>query len=240
MNRVIPLQVSFGSIDNLIFPVILNDDSEMVLIDCGYIGSFELIKKAAMEVKVDLSKLTKIIITHHDHDHIGALGEFKKSYPNVKVISSFNEEKYISGREKSLRLQQAERIFKDIPDDKKEEALKFHEMLQAVKPVEVDICVKDKDTFDCCGGIEIIETPGHMPGHISVYLKESKTLVTGDAMVAESGKLCIANPQYTLDIEEARKSIEKFLQYDIEKIICYHGGICTERIKESIEQIVSK
>ena len=42
--------------------------------------------------------------------------------------------------------------------------------------------MKDKDIFDWCGGLEVIETPGHMPGHISLYLKDSKTLICGDAL----------------------------------------------------------
>lgn len=87
-------------------------------------------------------------------------------------------------------------------------------MLESVESCNVDKCLIDKDYFDFCGGIEIISTPGHMPGHISIYVKESKTLIVGDALVIESGELKIALPQYTLDIDEARKSVKKLLSYD--------------------------
>ena len=92
-------------------------------------------------------------------------------------------------------------------------------------------------SIDFCGGIEIIETPGHMPGHISIYIKESRTLIAGDALVIEDNKLTIANPQYTLDMGEAKKSINKLLNYDIDKIICYHGGVYQTDIKEALENI---
>lgn len=95
----------------------------------------------------------------------------------------------------------------------------------------------DRDYFDFCGGIEIISTPGHMPGHISIYHKESKSLIVGDALVVENGELVIALPQYTLDMNEARKSIKKFLNYDIDRIICYHGGIYEKDIIKTLKII---
>ncbi|HAB60744.1 MAG TPA: MBL fold metallo-hydrolase, partial [Lachnospiraceae bacterium] len=140
-------------------------------------------------------------------------------------------------KEKSLRLQQAESVYNDLPDDRKEAALTFQKLLESVDNVDVDITLNDGDIFDWCGGMEIVETPGHMPGHISIYLKESKTLIAGDALVILDGKLAIANPQYTLDISEAKKSINKLLNYDIQKIICYHGGVYQEDIKKSLINI---
>ena len=110
-------------------------------------------------------------------------------------------------------------------------------MLESIENVDVDITLNDGDTFDWCGGIEIIETPGHMPGHISIYVKESRALIAGDALVVENSKLAIANPQYTLDMKEAKNSIKKLLNYDIDKIICYHGGIYNSDIKNSLDKI---
>lgn len=78
-----------------------------------------------------------------------------------------------------------------------------------------------------------------MPGHISLYIKEIKTLVSGDALVVEDGILAIANPQYTLDMDMAKNSIKELLNYDIDQIICYHGGIYTKDIKESLELILN-
>ena len=240
MNKLTVLELKFdynGSV-NSIFPAILTDENEMILVDCGYPNFLNLIKDAAKSNGIDISRLTKIIITHHDYDHMGALAEFKREYPNIKVLSSVDDEKYISGKEKSLRLQQAEKIYEDLPEAEKENARNFHQMLEAIEAVDVDECLKDKDSFPWCGGIEIISTPGHMPGHISIYAKESKTLIAGDALVVENNKLSIANPQYTLDMDEAKKSIKKLFNYEIDRIICYHGGIYIGNIKESLKNII--
>ncbi|CAH2214814.1 MBL fold metallo-hydrolase [Tepidibacter aestuarii] len=241
MNKltVLKIKFDFNGDKNIIYPVILSDENEVILIDCGYPNFLPLIKNASKENGIDISKLTKIIITHHDFDHMGALAEFKREYPHVKVLSSIDDEKYISGKEKSLRLQQAESIYDKIPEDEKESAKEFQRFIETIENVQVDICLKDNDSFSWCEGIEIIATPGHMPGHISIYLKNSKTLISGDALVVENDKLMIPYPQYTLDMVNAKNSIKKLLNYEIDRIICYHGGLYTKNIKESLENIIS-
>lgn len=240
MNQVVALEVKFnaGNESNTIYPVIVKDEEEMILIDCGYPNFLPLIKKAAESRGINLDEVTKIVITHHDHDHIGALADFKKQYPNVVIISSEIDERYISGKEKSLRLQQAEALFDSLPDDEKPFAEGFHKLLQSVGSVGVDTVVKDKDVFSWAGGFEIVATPGHMPGHICVYLREFKTLIAGDALVVENDELSIPNQQYTLDMDEAKRSIKKLLAFDIEQIICYHGGVYTRDIKGSLEKLI--
>ncbi|WP_130807619.1 MBL fold metallo-hydrolase [Senegalia massiliensis] len=240
MNKLAVLEIKFdfNGDKNTIYPVILSDKSEVILIDCGYPNFLHLIKGAAKKDGVDISKLTKIIITHHDFDHMGALAEFKREYPHIKVLSSIDDEKYISGKEKSLRLQQAEAIYDKIPEEEKESAKEFQRFIQKVENVQVDMCLKDRDSFSWFGGMEIIATPGHMPGHISVYLESSKTLISGDALIVENDKLMIPYPQYTLDIDNAKKSINKLLNYEIDRIICYHGGTYIKDIKESLQSII--
>lgn len=240
MNKVNVFEINFelnGAIDS-IYPVILRDDNEMILIDCGYPNFIQLIEECASKNNIDLVKLTKLIITHHDFDHMGSAADLKAKYPDVKILASSKDEKYINGTAKSLRLQQAESVYNSLHDGQKEAALNFHKLLESINNVDVDIALNDGDKFDCCGGIEIVETPGHMPGHISIYIKDSKTLIAGDALVCLDGELSIANPQYTLDLEEAKNSINKLLNYDIDKIICYHGGIYQTAIKDSLENIL--
>ncbi len=239
MNKlnVLKVEFEFNRIIDAIYPVILRDDNDMILIDCGYPNFLTLIEESAIKNGIDLSKLTKLIITHHDFDHMGSAADFKRKYPNVKILSSIIDEKYISGKEKSLRLQQAESVYDELPEEQKEGAMNFQKMLESIENIEVDMLLKDGDIFDWCGGMEIIETPGHMPGHISIYAKESKTLISGDALVLENDKLAIANPNYTLDMSEAKESIYKLLNYDIDKIVCYHGGIYTDEIKSSLKRI---
>lgn len=226
MSEIIVLNIkyNFGDVEDFIHPVILKDENEMLLVDCGYMGFMPLIEDAIKSEGLDCSKLTKILITHHDHDHMGALADFKQKYPHIKVVASELEAPYISGEKKSLRLEQAEAMQDTLSEDQKAFGETFCEILRKVRPVKVDMVVHDGEFMNWCGGCEIIATPGHTPGHISLYLKSKKTIITGDAAVLENNELVIANPQFTMDIEKAKKSILKLLSYDAEAFICYHGG----------------
>jgi glyoxylase-like metal-dependent hydrolase (beta-lactamase superfamily II) len=237
---VLELKFVFNGIENTIYPVMLCDEKEVILVDCGYPGFLNLIKDIAESKDVDMNRLTKIIITHHDYDHMGSLAAFKREYPNIKILSSIDDEAYVSGKIKSLRLQQAEKLYDLLPENEKEGAEAFQQLLESIEPSNVDIGLHDGDSFPWCGGVEIITTPGHMPGHISIYLKDFKTLISGDALVIENGELAIANPRYTLDIIEAKKSIKKLLSREIDKIICYHGGVyAQDNIKDSLQKLSS-
>lgn len=241
MYKLETLEIEFehAGIKNTIYPVILNDQNEMILIDCGYPNFLPLIKEALEKKGLNMSNLTKVIITHHDFDHMGSLAQLKREYPHVKILASIEDTKYINGEEKSLRLQQAESIYPQLSELEKADAKVFHKILESIESVNVDIELKENDCFPWCGGVVIIETPGHMPGHISIYVKEFNTLIAGDALVVEDDLLTIANPQYTLDMDKAKQSIKKLLNYDIDTIICYHGGIYTKDIKKSLNLISS-
>ncbi len=177
MNKVTVLELEFDYYAGgrrIIYPVIVSDEKEMILIDCGYPAFLPRIQADAKEKGVDISRLTKIVITHHDFDHMGSLAEFKRVYPHIEVMASIDDEKYISGNEKSLRLQYLEAVYDTLTEDQKLISKKMQQVMASVEKVEVDKKLQDKGWFPCCGGIEIVATPGHMPGHISVYLEESK------------------------------------------------------------------
>lgn len=242
MNEVVVLNIdfTFNNMINTIYPVILKDDREIILVDCGYPNFLPKIKEAARGKNIDLDNITKVIVTHHDYDHMGSLADFKNTYPNIQIMASQKEATYIMGKKKSLRLQQAEDIYDSLPDSLKEGAREIQKLFSSVNPANVDVILNDYEIFSWCGGVEIVPTPGHMLGHISLYLKEVKTLIAGDALVIENGKLGIANPEYTLDMKTAKQSIRRLLDYDIEKIICYHGGVYDDKIKQSLRSILSE
>ncbi len=227
MNRIIVLDIKFkfGDVEDTIHPTVLIDEQNMVLIDCGYTGFLPAIEKAMKEHNLYGEDLTHVLITHQDHDHMGALYKLKQKYPNIQVVASKKESRYISGKQKSLRLEQAEAMQAQLPQEQKAFGAEFCNILKNVQPVEVDLEVGDGELFDWCGGCTIIGTPGHTPGHISIFVNQKKVMITGDAAALENGALVIANPQYTLDIDEAEASLRKILTYEAKEIICYHGGV---------------
>ncbi|MDP4152525.1 MAG: MBL fold metallo-hydrolase [Bacillota bacterium] len=222
---VLDIEAQFRANKNPVHPVILIDEREMILVDTAFIGFLENIEKAFESHNLKCGDLTKVIITHQDHDHMGSLAALKRKYPHIEVIAGETEEPYISGKMKSARLLQAEERQKHLPEEQKTFGEAFINMLRNVEPCRVNTTVKGGDTFGWCGGCEIVDTPGHTPGHISLYLKKHKTVITGDAACVENGKIGVANPIYTLDMERAKEDIEKLLNLPATTYICFHGGI---------------
>lgn len=236
MNKIITLDiiVTNKDADFGMHPVILEDDKELILIDCCLVGNWELIKNSMKEKNINPEKLTKVIITHQDLDHIGSLVEIKKEIPNVKIYAHKLEIPYIDGAKKPLRLEQAEKIYDTLSENEKIGAKIFEERIKAVPKVDIDVSLSGNEEFPWCGGTKIINTPGHTPGHICIYVESKKTLISGDAVIANNGKLEIANPNFTLDMKKAMKSIKNLLNYEIEEVICFHGGIVRGDIKAQI------
>src|SRR5215217_2330221 len=59
---------------------------------------------------------------------------------------------------------------------------------QDLDHIGVDEYLEDGERLDLAGGTRVIFTPGHTPGHLSLYLERPKVLVAGDALTAEGGQ----------------------------------------------------
>jgi glyoxylase-like metal-dependent hydrolase (beta-lactamase superfamily II) len=227
MNKLIILNLTmtFQATSEMIHPVVLCDESSRVLIDCGFAGALPQIEEELERNKIQPQDISHIMLTHQDHDHIGAAAEFQRKYPNVIIMASEKEAPYITGSRKSLRLEQAEELQKVLPPQMQEFGTLFCNHLRSIEPVPINQLLQDGDQLPFGGGCEVITTPGHTPGHISFYLSEFDTLIAGDAIALENGIPVIANPQFTLDMELAQTSMQKLLDHPAHKMICYHGGV---------------
>lgn len=85
-----------------------------------------------------------------------------------------------------------------------------------------DSLLKDKDSFEV-GGLkfEVIHTPGHTPGGISLYCEKEKVIFTGDTLFA--GTWGRTDLPYSSE-EEMAKSLKKLLKLPPEtKVYPGHG-----------------
>ena len=222
----------------VLYPAVLKSPDEVLLIDCGYAGSAALISQQLEIYNLNLKDLTGIIISHDDIDHVGGLYELKEINPTVKIYASKTEAPYLSGAQKSLRLKQAEDLYNVLPEQDKSWALAFQQDLKAIRRIPVDKTFGFDSAYS--ENVKIINTPGHTPGHISIYLPASKTLIANDAVVYQDGELEIANPQFTLDLSQAIDSVKKIARLEIEKLLCYHGGTVTGNISEKLTNLLYK
>jgi glyoxylase-like metal-dependent hydrolase (beta-lactamase superfamily II) len=98
-------------------------------------------------------------------------------------------------------------------------------VVERFRPTPVDEVLRDGARLEVAGGVRVIFTPGHTPGHICLYLERSGTLVAGDALTGSEGRLLGPNLGATQDVETATASVRKLATLDVRAIVCYHGGV---------------
>jgi glyoxylase-like metal-dependent hydrolase (beta-lactamase superfamily II) len=235
-NGIEALELSMNVMGNVstIYPTLLWDENEAVLVDTGTPGQLPAIREAFEKAGVPFNKLSKVILTHQDFDHIGSLPELLKEFEGpIEVLAHKEDKPYIEGDIPFIKMNK-EMMLKRIEALPTEQREQFLSLLNTPITSKVDTIIEDGQVLPYCGGITVIFTPGHTPGHISLYHHDSKTLITGDAIVADNGKLVGPNPNATPDMDQAYESLKKFTSYDIETVICYHGGVCTDNVKKQL------
>ena len=202
-TRVEALAVPGGQ--SLLYPALIWDDDDTILVDAAYPGEVHYFQHAIMEAGASFEKIAKIIITHRDWDHTGGLRDIvAELQQRVSVLTHKEEKPYVD---------------------------------ECITPLE-GIIVEDGEQLPYCGGITVIHTPGHKRGHICLYVHRSRTLIAADALAVEDEKLILPPKSVNDDWRLARKSLDKLLKYEIETVICYHGGIWKGNASRSIAELI--
>ncbi|ODA42438.1 MBL fold metallo-hydrolase [Desulfosporosinus sp. BG] len=242
-NGVEMLELAMNAMGNssIIHPTLIWDEATVILVDAGT-SQLPEIQKVMDQVGAPFSRLNKVILTHQDLDHIGGLPEILRvSDHKVEVLAHEEEKPYIQGDKPLIKFnpeKMAQRLA-SLPEEQRKQMEKVFEASQRLK-ANVDKTVEDGEVLPYCGGITVIFTPGHTPGHICLYLNQSKTLITGDALNVVDGQLEGPKPEFSSDIDLAKKSLKKLTQYDIETVICYHGGVYRNNINQRVLELTNE
>jgi len=203
------------------YPVLLWDDTHVILVDTGFPGQFDLLKAQIEKAGFSPEKITHVILTHQDMDHVGSAKLLREM--GAKILAYEIEAPYIQGDKTPIKMADMEAHLAELTPDR----LAFYNMIKAGAPrfyTRVDECLKDGQIIDVCGGIEVLHTPGHTPGHIALRLRACNIIICGDAATAPGGVLSGPNPMHAHDLAEATRSYEKLLALHAAGYACYHGG----------------
>lgn len=233
--KILTLQQNIGDQNIKIHPSIIFNDSDLILCDAGYPEQTEQIELELKKNGFSIQDITKIVITHHDHDHIGSLNELKRLNPKIEVITSKEEAQFCNEEKEFFRLIQAKEYNKTLSGKELEMGLQFENYLKTVKNCKADRIVTDREYI--INGLKILSTPGHTEGHISLFLEESKILISGDLLALEDNKLIIPYPKFAHDLADLKDSINRISGLNLDKIICYHGGEISGNITNLLEKL---
>lgn len=240
--ETIQLMMNVMGNQDMIHPTLIWDDETVILVDAGIPSQLPEIQKVMEQVGVPFSKLNKVILTHQDLDHISGLPEILRlSDHKVEVLAHEEETPYIHG-DKPLIKFNPELIAKRLETLPEEQRKQMEKVFQASLKVKanVDTTIADGQVLPYCGGITVIHTPGHTPGHICLYLNQSKTLIAGDALNVINGELVGPKPEHASDVTTAKKSLKKLIPYDIETVICYHGGVYKANANKRLQELAGE
>ncbi|MFV0395605.1 MAG: MBL fold metallo-hydrolase [Coprobacillaceae bacterium] len=216
-----------------IYPTLIIDTTDIILVDTGFPTSFSLLKEAIKKEGMEVEQITKIYLTHQDWDHIGCVNTLLKFNPNIKVFAHRLEKPYIEGMQIPIK------VIKLRNEGKMDEYNHDRKIFDKLY-CKIDETFDGEEIIGDNVKIRIIHTPGHTVGHCVFYLIDSKSLIAGDALYNVDGTLIGSKDKYTQDITLAKESLKPLLELPMEKIICYHGGIYTTDIKNRLEEIIEE
>jgi glyoxylase-like metal-dependent hydrolase (beta-lactamase superfamily II) len=208
-------------------------DRGWVMIDAGMPLSTQKIMHA-VRARFGEARPAAILLTHGHFDHIGALGELAKLW-DVPIYCHSAEAPFLNGRlayppaDASLPgwMAFSARLFPRGPKD-------FSGRLEILP---------NDGSVPFLADWQVIETPGHSPGHVSFFREQDRMLIAGDAFVAvaqesvlsilrQDGKVHRPPPYFTPDWDSARSSVEKLAALKPKIAATGHGPILQGEILE--------
>ena len=104
---------------------------------------------------------------------------------------------------------------------------------------DVEHVVKGGERLPDCGGIEVLHTPGHTEGHISLHLPRIKTLIAGDAILSAGEHLVVSPTYLSADPDAAAESVKRIIamNLDLERLLVGHGDDIYEDAKKNLGRI---
>ena len=209
-------------------PYLIVDADGLTLIDAGLPGSDRKILRALAGLGHAPKDLKRILITHADFDHVGGLARLKAA-TGARVYASAIEAEAIAAGHASRPFRHASRPFKPSNLLRK---LVFSITGHLVKPrpVQVDEILADGQVLPVLGGLRVVETAGHTPGHVSFFAPSAGVLFVGDSLVSEETGLRGSRGANNWDQAKADDAVRKQAALGARLVCPGHGAVVSEAV----------
>jgi glyoxylase-like metal-dependent hydrolase (beta-lactamase superfamily II) len=221
-----------------------SESQEWFLVDAGMKWSASRIKMMARNIFGEKSKPAGIILTHGHFDHVGALQALLKEW-NVPVYAHEMEIPYLTGQSS----------YPPADTTVGGGMMTTLSWIYPTGPINIKEHVRTIPSNGKIPGLNewrVIDTPGHSPGHISLFREADKVLIAGDAIVTTQQESALhaltyieklsGPPKYlTCNWASAKMSAMKIAGLDPNILAAGHGHpMDGARLKETLQQLATK
>jgi glyoxylase-like metal-dependent hydrolase (beta-lactamase superfamily II) len=147
-------------------------DGSVTLVDCGTAKAPPKIVAGLEAIGKHPSDVTRIVLTHVHPDHAGGAADMAIRTGASVTVHEGDAESARSGRVLT-------------PADPAFLSGRIFTRLFAggkFRAFQTGAPIADGDVLDVGGGVRVVHTPGHSPGHVSLLHENTQTLITGDAI----------------------------------------------------------
>ena len=220
------IYMRLGIVNVVMFGAPQAGDRNWVLVDAGVPGSRRAIERAAAARFGADARPSAIVLTHGHFDHVGALETLSDAW-DAPVFAHPREHPYLDGRE----------AYPPAHPSMRDGLMSLLSPLYPRQPVDVGPRLQALPADGSVPGMPAwawIETPGHTPGHVSLWHEPTRTLIAGDAVITtaqESAYEVAAQtpeihgpPRYfTPDWDASERSVARLSALHPKTLISGHG-----------------
>ncbi len=202
------------------------EDRQWVLIDAGIPGTAGLISGTAAKRFGANARPAAIVMTHGHFDHIGALEQLAAEW-DAPIYAHELEIPYLNGQA----------AYPPADPSVGGGLMALLSPLYPRGPINVSARLRmlpSDGSVPFMSGWRWIHTPGHTPGHISLWNEATRTIIAGDAFIttAQESAYAVATqkpvmhgpPMYfTPNWQDARESVRKLAALNPQLAVTGHG-----------------
>lgn len=196
---------------------VLVDADGLTVIDAGLPRSEKKILAYINSLGKSAQDIKRIVITHADLDHFGGLAALQKA-SGARTYASQIEADAMAKGESSRPIRR---------NGFSPRSILFALLSPFIKaaPFQIHEVLKDGQTLPVLGGLQVVGTSGHTPGHISLFAPSVGVLFCGDSMVSNGKGLQGSRPGITWNEANARESERKQAGLGTRIVCSGHGPV---------------
>ncbi|MDO3704980.1 MBL fold metallo-hydrolase [Micromonospora sp. C28SCA-DRY-2] len=206
---------------------LVDDDGSVTLVDCGVKRAPARIVRGLAAIGRTPADVTRIVLTHAHPDHAGGAAELARRTGAPVAVHAADAGYAAAGqappRDPAVT---GARLFARLPGGR-------------FPAVEVAQPLADGDVLPVGGGLRVVHTPGHSPGHVSLLHEPTRVLITGDALFNVAGVRWPIK-SFCTDFRMTQQTAHVLGELDYDVAAFTHGAEITDNARERVRAFLTR